>query len=111
MVSRASGAAISARLVLTKMRGARCCWWWSSGTAHTLVSSSKVKTPRKSASHQSMKAAFGVPFGSSGDSQAIVAQLAMIVSRMIGSKGGDSTSVMASRLGPAAGVRQNDVPS
>ena len=42
-----------------------------------------------------MKSAFAVPVGSRGDSQAIVAQLHMIVSRIMGSNGRDSTSRIA----------------
>ena len=37
---------------------------------------------------------FHVPAGSSGEAQAIVAQLAMIVARMSGSKRGDSISLI-----------------
>ena len=44
--------------------------------------------------------------GSSGESHAIVAQLAMIVVRISGSKTGCSTARIASRRGSAAGGRQ-----
>ncbi len=44
-----------------------------------------------------MKAAFRVQHGSSGDSHAIVMQLQMIVVRMIGSNGRDSTVEMQKR--------------
>ena len=42
-----------------------------------------------------MNAAFCVQHGSSGDSHAIVQQFAMMVTKMIGSKGFDSTAYLA----------------
>ena len=53
-----------------------------------------------------MKSAFGVQHGSSGDSHAIVAQLQMIVTKMNGSNGFDSTKRIAQRRGQVAGLRQ-----
>ena len=57
--------------------------------------SSNVKIHRYTHSQTSMNAALEVPGGSSGDSHAIVVQLARIVSRMSGSKTGDSTTLIA----------------
>ena len=67
--------------------------------AKILTNISMVKMPRKTHSHLSMKASFHVQHGSSGDCQAIVAQLARMVNRMSGSKREDSTRRMALRLG------------
>ena len=65
---------------------------------------------RYNCSHTSMKAAFGVQHGSSGDSHAIVMQLQMMTIRMNGSNGRDSTSWIAQRRGACEGRQQNDVP-
>ena len=51
----------------------------------TLMTSSKVKIARYTHSHTAMNAALDVPSGSSGDSHAIVVQLARMVRRMSGS--------------------------
>ena len=59
-----------------------------------------------------MKPAFHVQHGSSGDSHAIVVQFAMIVTRMTGSNGFDSTKRMAHRRGVSAGLKQqHDSPA
>ena len=53
--------------------------------ATTFETSSKVKTPKYTTSKTAMNAAFCVPGGSSGDSQAMVVQLVKMVTSMRGS--------------------------
>ena len=55
-----------------------------------------------------MKSAFAVCSGSSGDSHAIVTQLAKMVVRMIGSNNLDSMASMHRRRGCAAGRKQQN---
>ena len=54
-----------------------------------------------------MSSAFHVPGWSSGEFQAMVRQLQMIVSRTSGSNGADSTRTIADRRGSWCGRRQS----
>ena len=58
-------------------------------------------------SHTAMKSALSVQHGSSGDSHPIVQQLQMMVMRMIGSNGFDSTRKIVLRRGSSPGFRKN----
>ena len=53
-----------------------------------------------------MKSAFGPTWGSSGDSHAIVTQLARIVSKITWSNNFASTMKIAGRRGQVAGLKQ-----
>ena len=73
----------------------------------TLATSSVVKMSRKNHSVTSSTPAFQVPGGSSGDSHAMVAQLARMMVRMKGSNQRASTSRMAAHRGWSDGRSQH----